>query len=148
MITISPSKSLGLDLTVHGLYRARSVTRRVVYSKWPSFQNEAAELWSRVWEAFYVQGSSLHNAVLYELRDIQTHLWITHSVTTCTVTAHLFTHLQHQELSRVCFLQVFEAWNNDMADKTFSPADYVVFVLVLVVSASIGIFYGCFGENF
>ena len=32
-----------------------------------------------------------------------------------------------------------------MANKTFSVWDYVVFGVVLVVSASIGVYYGCTG---
>ena len=35
-----------------------------------------------------------------------------------------------------------------MADqKDFSAFDYVIFALILAISAAIGIFYGCFGKK-
>ena len=34
-----------------------------------------------------------------------------------------------------------------MADIGFSVVDYVIFALMLAVSAGIGIFYGCFGKK-
>ena len=34
-----------------------------------------------------------------------------------------------------------------MSENTFSVVDYVIFALLLFISASIGIFYGCFGKK-
>lgn len=34
-----------------------------------------------------------------------------------------------------------------MADTDFSAVDYVIFGLMLLISAGIGIFYGCFGKK-